>query len=420
MNKWQRRWKRVRNVPGLSRDLVAVVAVIAVGAGFFGFVLVNLRFTWPWQDQLTLTADFTSADALNPGMAPKVRIAGVEVGQVTDVRLTEDGKARVTLSLDEDARVAADSAVVLRPKSVLNEMYVDIDPGDSGELLGDGDNIGVTSTVRPVQVDEVFADLDQRTREGLSDLLVMTGAGLTDAPRDLVPALQSFNRAELAFQPVLSQLERRRARIAKLVTALSDVARATGKNRARTERLVKSLETTLGVLSDRQDELVRGIAELPGLSSDLQASTRSVTGLADVLRPTLDDVKEASGDLPPTLRRLESTVANARVLLADAGPLVDKARPFVTVLGPVVGDLRASAAELAPATALLDPALDTLMPHLVDLRAFVFNTSGVFASSDATGGTIRGHVTVPFPLGALVPGTNGGHPSPLENGGAGS
>lgn len=420
MNRWQRRWKRIKNVPGLARNLAAVLCAILAGVLVMTYFLTNVKFIAPWEDRVVLTADFESADALSAGSSPKVRLAGVDVGEVTDVELTDGGLARVTMSLEEGHEIYQNATAVLRPKSVLNEMYVEISPGDPGAgALGPGGRIEVTSTARPVQADEVFEHLDTRTRQALSDLLAMTDVGLANAEQDLPQALTSLDTALQTFRPVLESLATRRDAIAALVTAVSQIAEATGANRERIGRLAGALEETLTVLSERQDELVAGVAEIPGLAEDLRGSTDTLTALADVLNPTLRDVQRASENLPPTISRLTRTVTNVRRTVDAARPVVRKARPLVGLLGPVVEDARAALLDLEPVAARLDPALDLLMPHLVDLQAFVYNTSGVMTASDATGGMIRGHVTVPLPAGGLIAGTNGGYPSPLENGGTG-
>lgn len=416
MNRWQRRWKRIKNVPGLAKNLTAVLVGIVVGVVALVYVLANVKFIAPWEDRVELSAVFESADAVNPDAAPKVRIAGVDVGQVIDVELTDDGKARVRLSLEPGHTVYSNATALLRPKSVLNEMYVEIAPGGApGTPLTEGGEIPATRTERPVQADEVFEHLDQRTRDALGNLLSMSDVALANAPETLPAALREFDTALSTWSPVLTKLATRRERIAQLVTSVSLIAEATGRNRERASRLTTSLEQTLTTLSQRQDALVAGLAEVPGLGDDLRAASGSVSALASELNPTLRNVRAASETLPPTLRRLQSTVGNARETLRTARPVVAKARPLLNLMGPVVSDARTSFDQLAPMSERVDPALDTLMPYLTDLRAFIYNTSGVFTASDATGGMIRGHVAVPLPYGAVIPGTNGGNPSPIEN-----
>ena len=82
------------------------------------------------------TPSSSTAQAVTPGQGQTVNVAGVEVGEISRVRL-EDGKAIVTLKLDEgDVPVYQDASVLLRPKTGLKDMVAELTPGtpEAGEL----------------------------------------------------------------------------------------------------------------------------------------------------------------------------------------------------------------------------------------------------------------------------------------------
>ena len=67
-----------------------------------------------------------------------VTYRGVEVGKVTDVKLTETG-AEATLTLDTSPKIPADLQAEVRSVSAVGEQYVDLRPRtDSGPYLKDG------------------------------------------------------------------------------------------------------------------------------------------------------------------------------------------------------------------------------------------------------------------------------------------
>ena len=67
-----------------------------------------------------------------------VTYRGVEVGKVTDVKLTENG-AEATLTLDTSPKIPADLQAEVRSVSAVGEQYVDLRPRtDSGPYLEDG------------------------------------------------------------------------------------------------------------------------------------------------------------------------------------------------------------------------------------------------------------------------------------------
>ena len=110
-----------------ARDVVAIVLLIAVALAVASVILANQRLALPgWmpvlgQDFREVEAEFSSAQAVTPGQGQTVNVAGVEVGEISRVRL-EDGKAIVTLRLEEGSvPVYRDASVLLRPKTGLRD-----------------------------------------------------------------------------------------------------------------------------------------------------------------------------------------------------------------------------------------------------------------------------------------------------------
>ena len=78
-----------------------------------------------------------------------VTYRGVQVGKVTDVKLTENA-AEATLTLDTSPKIPADLQADVRSVSAVGEQYVDLRPRtDSGPYLQDGSVIPVDDTTHP-------------------------------------------------------------------------------------------------------------------------------------------------------------------------------------------------------------------------------------------------------------------------------
>ncbi len=81
-----------------------------------------------------------------------VTYRGVQVGKVTDVKLTENG-AEATLTLDTSPKIPADLKAEVRSVSAVGEQYVDLRPRtDSGPYLKDGSVIAKDNTTIPQAV----------------------------------------------------------------------------------------------------------------------------------------------------------------------------------------------------------------------------------------------------------------------------
>ncbi len=403
-------WDLARSEPGLGRNLVAIGVLVALGTGFAAYFLSHQRFNPPWEDRYTVYATFDEAAAISPGNGQEVRIAGVPVGDIRDAEVTDDGRALLELRIDSEHEIHSDATVVLRPKSPLNDMYVEVSPGTSdAPALRDGDTLPVSQSVSPVQVDEVLGHLDENAQAALSTLLAESDAALARAPRTVPAGLEATSDLLEELAPVVTQLEARRENLARLVSSLADVSAAAGTNDVRLQRLATSLSSTLQTVSGRQQSLDDTLAQLPALSTELHATSSSVTSLAAQLDPTLKNVHEASDELPGALSRFRESVD-------ELDGFVDRAAPVVDLAGPVVDDLRATtpyvrgvAGDLRPVTSDLRPLTAMAVPYLDDLAAFVYNTNSVASLRDANRGLLRGLLafspeSVPLDLGALTGG----------------
>ena len=117
------------------RDVAAIIALIVIAFAVASVILANQRLALPgWvpilgQDFTEVEAELSSAQAVTPGQGQTVNVAGVEVGEISAVRL-ENGRAIVTLKLKEDAvPVYRDASVLLRPKTGLKDMVAELTPG---------------------------------------------------------------------------------------------------------------------------------------------------------------------------------------------------------------------------------------------------------------------------------------------------
>jgi phospholipid/cholesterol/gamma-HCH transport system substrate-binding protein len=403
-NRIVRGWERARTVPGLGRDVTAILALVLAGLLVAGVILAKQRVHWPWQDELVLKADFRSVPAISPGNGQEVRIAGVTVGRITAADVTDDGRARLTLSLDPGHPVYKDAHLVLRPKTPLNDMYVEMSQGtEQAGALGDGAVIPVEQTSNPVQVDEVLGHLDESTRAALTSLLGESDVALAHAATDLPAGLDAANATLDTFQPVVRALASRKDSIASLVTALQQIAAAAGDDDARLQNLVRSLATTVSTLADHDEDVRAALSALPGATDELRNATSAVTGLSAQLDPTLANLRKAAGELPDALEAVGDVARQAKDSAVRAQPVVGELRPVVADLRPFVRALQPTLADVVPVAARLDRGTEVLVSRLADLQAFVYNTASIVSLQDANGGILRGQAsvnlsTLPIPI----------------------
>jgi phospholipid/cholesterol/gamma-HCH transport system substrate-binding protein len=386
-------WTRIRATKGLGRDLAIIAGLVVLASSVGGYILTHQRVSFPWQEKISYRADFEEAPGVAPGQGQEVRIAGVPVGEITRSEITRDGRARLTLSLKKKYGTVYDNArAFLRPKSQLNEMYVLLDPGGKpAKVLEPGSVIPLAQTTRPIQLDEVLSNLDEKARTAGRIALEESDAALA-RPGVIPPDLKAADATMLALRPVMEALDTRREKIARLVTAFADIATAAGEDDARLARMLDSARETLGTLAARDADLDATLRQLPGFGDDLRTASGKVSELATQLNPTLDGLKAASAKLPGALAGLSGVVDRLDRTVDLARPVVDGARPLAADLRPLLASARPALADTVAWSHRLDPATGNLVGHLPDLEAFIYQGNHNFKLEDANGPILRGLV----------------------------
>jgi len=154
---------------------IAIVAVAGVT-----LVIVLAR---PFQHRLNLRCYFQNAQGLRAGA--RVRLAGVEVGSVTSVRVRpelRDHPAEVTMFLQTayQLNVPNDSVVVLESEGVLGDVFAEIDiRGASGPpvLTGGVLNTRSVEAVSPRQLLDCFSNVVEHKPCDLRDKGMSTDQG---------------------------------------------------------------------------------------------------------------------------------------------------------------------------------------------------------------------------------------------------
>ncbi|MDQ4006440.1 MAG: MlaD family protein [Actinomycetota bacterium] len=134
------------------------ITFVAV-SGFLIFFGVT-RFLIPAQEGTRIVMN--AADAAGLQARSDVTIRGVPAGAVTNVRLTENGTADITLVLDPNVFVTAPATAEITRRSPIGDLTVNLIPGD-GAPMRSGDVIPAENVVLPPD--------PERTIQVLSEVL---------------------------------------------------------------------------------------------------------------------------------------------------------------------------------------------------------------------------------------------------------
>lgn len=120
------------------------------------------------RESLNVFAYFRDASGLSK--KSRVQIAGISVGEITEIRL-EGGKARVSLRVRRDVNLRQDAALTKRSESLLGDFVLDLYPGsDAAPPMPDGGEI--KRVIDSQGVETIFNALGQIT----ADIQAVTGS----------------------------------------------------------------------------------------------------------------------------------------------------------------------------------------------------------------------------------------------------
>ena len=297
---------------GLSR--LAAVAAVLIACAAAAFLLFDAD-----GGGYTVKARFISGSQLVKGN--HVDIGGTEAGLVKDLRITPDGQAEVTLSVDERyAPLRRGTRAVIRASGLtsVSGRYVQLmlpSEEEAGSDIPHGGVIDSDHTTTQVDLDQFFNIFDKPTRRSLRRFYKggsrqyagrgdEANAGLPYLNPQLAASTRLFE--ELRHDPPV--LERFLVDSSRFVTALAS-------RRDDLAALIGNLNSTTRALGDEKTALAEAIERFPGFMR--QANTTYVN-----LRSTLDELDPFVEASKPVAKRLRPYLAELRPFAREAVPTV--------------------------------------------------------------------------------------------------
>ena len=328
------------------RDFAAIIALTVVAAGVVGYILSNQRFRFPVIEEgpKRVHAEFSTAQAVIPGQGQTVRVSGVKIGDVGQVALKE-GRAVVTFEILPKYKdvVREDAKALLRPKTALKDMFIEVEPGD-GRAAKAGFTLPVENTMPDVNPDELWAMLDDDTRDYLRLLLDGASRGLEGRGSQLREVFERFEPTHRDLARVTTKVAERRTNLRRLITNLNRLNGELASKDDELAQLVDSSATVFRAFASQDANITEAVDRLPEALEQTTDTLGKVEEFARILGP-------ATERLGPAVRGLDEA-NDALIPLAKEGTpiLRDKVRPFVRESRPLVTDLRPTARRLAMST----------------------------------------------------------------------
>ncbi len=317
-------WRRHDEVPvvDLQRSnpvrFGLVVVLILVLVTYFGFTK-----RVPFKHGFRLKAEFASV--LNVHPKSPVRIAGVNVGQVSSIE-RQGSHGLVTMEIEERGLpIHTDATLKLRPRIFLEgNWFVELQPGSpSTPTISSGHTIPVTQTADPVQLDQVLNALNTDTRANLQHFLIYAGQALTHKPNaaedaEQEPSVHGLNAAQALDKTYAHSPQALRGGaiinqafggteehdLSKLIAGVGKLTGALNVHEQQLGELIANFNTFFKSLASQSTSLTEAVTVLP---SALRNIDHGLTSLDASFAPTRTFAK----DILPGIRTIPATTKAA-------------------------------------------------------------------------------------------------------------
>lgn len=297
------------------------------------------------QSDYTVRAIFDNAAFLIKDL--DVKIAGVKVGSVLDVELTDENQAAVTFSITDPGfkDLREDATCGIRPAALIGERYVECEltakrpEGASpppplatiksgpyeGQRLLESENTSV-----PIDPDLLLNTSNESARTRFAIIIRELGVGLQGRGDKLETALDKGNDALVLTNKILKQLSEQTDLIKNLTTDSDRVLASLAAERSSITGAIENGATVSSTLAARKEELAATIVSLDKLFTEIEPSTNKALELTDELGPIADDLNASADDLAVILNGLPEFSSRGESAITALGPTVDKGREVLT------------------------------------------------------------------------------------------
>jgi phospholipid/cholesterol/gamma-HCH transport system substrate-binding protein len=333
-----------KNIP----YIVAILVLALIGVGTAAYILVQqgVRLPFVTEAPVRITATLDTAQAITPGQGQTVQVAGVQVGKIADVKLV-DGQAQLALDIEpkwiRDGLIKTDATALLRPRTPLKDMYLQVFPGDRkrGKPIAKGFNLPLSNTLTDVNLDQILAALDGRTRDYLKLLLNGAATGLKGRGGDLAEVFKRFEPTVQDLGLVNRAVAGERVALRHLITTTGRLNGELAKRPDQISRLVTTANQTFGAFASEDQNLRATVTELP---PTLKQATQT---LQDV-RPLANELGPATRALTPTVQALDRSNKRVQPAARKLTPIIrTQVRPFIRASRPLIRDLVPTAQSLS-------------------------------------------------------------------------
>jgi phospholipid/cholesterol/gamma-HCH transport system substrate-binding protein len=263
------------NLGGAIWRVAIFLTVCAFGIFSMFAIFANLRF----QSEKTYNAQFTNVTGLETNQF--VRIAGVEVGKVKNIKIQDDNTALVNFTADDSVVLTEGTRAVIRYDDLIGGRYMALEEG-AGETkrLNPGDTIPLERTSPALNLDALIGGFRPLFNALNPDQVNALSGQLIAAFQGQGATIGSFLRTTASLTNTLADRDQL---VGEVITNLKTVLGSLADQGDQFGKAVTSLSELVQALSDRKDDLSNSVAYT-------NAAAGTVADLLSQARPPLKQV----------------------------------------------------------------------------------------------------------------------------------
>lgn len=228
----------------------------------------------------TYSAMFASASAMKSGSS--VQIAGIEVGTVKSIELTEDNEAHVEFTVNENYRLPESARALIRYENLTGDRYLELQPGngDLNTAMAPGSEIPIDRTEPALDLDKLLGGFKPLFRTMNADEIDKLSSALIAVFQGQGGSLNSLLANTASFTDEIADRD-------ELIGSVID-------NLNKTLGTLEADHSGLDESVDRMQQLITGLSEDKGvIGRAIDESASATTGLADLMGDIRPDTEKA-------------------------------------------------------------------------------------------------------------------------------
>jgi phospholipid/cholesterol/gamma-HCH transport system substrate-binding protein len=266
---------------------------------------------------------FETGGQLVPGN--QVLIGGSPAGSIEEIELTDDNRAEMTVSVDQELHQGTTAVIRRSGLSGVANHYISVTPGpNNAPALPEGATLTGADTTTPVDLDQLFNTFDQPARRGLRQVIQGFSDSYVGRGPDANRTYKYFGPSLHATDRVLRELNRDQDVLTDFIVNSSRVFTAVSQRSDDLSGLISNSNRALGAIASENQSFDRALSVLPGTLRQANTTFVNLRAALDDVDPLINTSKVATRDLDPFLRKLRPVLHRSVPVFRDLHLVVDK------------------------------------------------------------------------------------------------